>query len=112
MNKVARIHPKKTAMLVIDVQRALFTRPNPVYQDYKLIEAINALADRSHLYGVTVVYIQHSNKSILQQGTDGWKLHPGLKPQSRDLSILKDKGNSFEGTTLQGDMEARGIETH
>lgn len=110
MDKVARINPKKTALLVIDVQRALFTRPNPIYQDYKLIQTINALADRAHLYGATVVYIKHANKTILQQGTDGWQLHPDLKPQSRDLSILKGNGNSFEGTTLRGDMEARGIE--
>ncbi len=110
MKKVARINPKKTALLVIDVQRALFTRPNPVYQDWEVIQTINSLADHAHLYGATIVYIQHSNTSVLKQGTDGWQLHPDLKPQSRDLSILKENGNSFVGTTLQGDMEARGIE--
>jgi len=110
MIKVARINPKITALLVIDVQRAIFTRPNPVYNAYKIIEVINALVDRAHLYGVTVAYIQHSNKTILQTGSDGWQLHPDLKPSSRDLAIVKDHGNSFIGTTLQGDMESRNIE--
>lgn len=110
MNKIARISPKQTALLVIDVQRAIFTRPNPVYNAYKIIEVINALVDRAQLYGATVVYIQHSNKTILQKGSDGWQLHPEIKPGPRDLTIHKEQGNSFIGTTLQGDMEARGIE--
>lgn len=110
MNKIARINPKQTALLVIDVQRALFTRPNPVFNAYKIIEVINALVDRAHLYGAKVVYIQHSNKTILQKGSDGWKLHPDIKPDSKDLLIEKEQGNSFIGTTLQGFMEARGIE--
>lgn len=110
MNKVARINPKQTALFVIDVQRAIFTRPNPVYNAYKIIEVINALVDRAHLYGVTVVYIQHSNKTILQKGSDGWQLHPDLNHGSKDLTIYKEEGNSFIGTTLQGDLEARNIE--
>jgi len=110
MNKIARINPKQTALLIIDVQRALFTRPTPVFNAYKIIEVINALVDRAHLYGVTVVYVQHANKTILQKGSDGWLLHPDLKPISKDLMIDKEQGNSFLGTTLQGDMEARGIE--
>lgn len=110
MDKIARINPKQTALLVIDVQRAIFTRPNPVFNSYKVIELINALVDRAHLYGVTVVYIQHSNKTILQKGSDGWKLHPDIKPTSKDLLLFKEQGDSFIGTTLQGDMEARSIE--
>ena len=110
MSEIARIDPKQTALLIIDVQRALFTRPTPIHDAYKIIEVINALVDRAHLYRASVVYIQHANKSILQKGSDGWQIHPDLKPTSRDLSIYKEQGNSFAETTLQGDMEARGIE--
>lgn len=110
MNKIARVNPNQTALLVIDVQRAIFTRPNPVYNAYKVIDVINALVDRAHLFGVTVVYIQHANKTILKEGSAGWQLHPDIKPSTKDLSIYKEQGNTFIGTTLQGDMEARGIE--
>ncbi len=110
MNKVARLNPKKTALLVIDVQKALFTRPDPIFKAYQMIEVINALVDRAHLYGLPVIYIQHANQSILAEGSDGWKLHPGVSPAASDLSIRKTQGNSFLGTTLQGDLEARGVE--
>lgn len=110
MNKIALMNPGQTALLVIDVQRALFTRPHPIYKAYQLLETINSLVDRSHLYGVQVFYVQHANQSFLAEGTDGWQIHPDLSPTAADKLIRKKKGNAFLETTLQGDCEARGIE--
>jgi nicotinamidase-related amidase len=104
------IKASKTALLVIDVQRALFTRPTPVYNAHPVVETIKSLVDRANLYGVEVVYIQHNNKSILQKGTDGWKLHPGLKPLHNDHIVQKQHGNAFIDTLLPGILEARNIE--
>jgi nicotinamidase-related amidase len=100
----------KTALLIIDVQRALFTRPTPVFEDKRMLRIINGLVERAHLYNLPVIYIQHSNQSILKEGTDGWKLHPGLKPIAGDLSVQKKHGNAFQDTTLQSIMESRGLE--
>ena len=100
----------KTALLVIDVQRALFTRPTPVYEDSSMLEVINNLVDLAHLYHLPVIYIQHANQSILKEGTDGWKLHPALKPERDDFSVQKKQGNAFQGTTLQSILESRGLE--
>jgi len=110
MDKNVKVNSTETALLVIDVQRALFTRSNPVYLAYKLIEIINALISRAHLYGVQTVYIQHSNDSILKKGTSGWNLHPDLSPPiSQDHSIQKTHGNAFTDTLLQDYLEVRGI---
>lgn len=109
MSKVALLNPGKTALLVIDVQRSLFTRPNPVFNAYKVVETINALVARAHLFGVRLVYVQHENDSILIRDSDGWQLHPELRPKTTDLSIFKKKANAFFGTTLQSDLEARGV---
>ncbi|RLD99846.1 MAG: cysteine hydrolase [Bacteroidetes bacterium] len=109
MAKFTTLSPGKTALLVIDVQQALFTRHDPVFNGWKVIETINALVARAHLFGVRVVYIQHENDSILKKDSDGWQLHPDLKPKATDLRIHKKKGNAFLGTTLQSDLEARGI---
>lgn len=100
---------KKTALLIIDLQRALFTRHDPVYRDWQLVETINALVTRAHLFGIRVVYIQHENKSILVKGSDGWQFHPNIKPKTNDLMIQKKHGNAFLDTTLHSDLEARGI---
>lgn len=101
---------KKTALLIIDVQRALFTRPTPVYEDTRMIETINGLVDLAQLYHVSVIYIQHSNQSILKEGTDGFKLHPAIKPTGEDFRVLKKHGNAFKDTTLQSILESRGLE--
>ena len=110
MIQFTAVPANKTALLIIDVQRALFTRPTPVYKDKWMIEVINSLVDLAHLYHVPVIYIQHSNQSILKEGTDGFKLHPGLKPGPEDMKIIKKQGNAFQGTTLQSIMESRGLE--
>jgi nicotinamidase-related amidase len=75
-----------------------------------MIETINGLVDFAHLYHVPVIYIQHSNQSILKEGTDGFKLHPALKPTRDDFRVLKKQGNAFQGTTLQSILESRGLE--
>ncbi len=100
----------KTALLVIDVQRALFTRPNPIYKSYKFIETINAIVDRSHLYGVMVVYVQHTNQSLFKEGTEGWQFHPDISPLETDLLIQKKKGNAFLDTPLHSELQSRGIQ--
>lgn len=109
MSQFTVLESSKTVLLVIDVQRALFTRPHPVYQDSKMLEVINGLVERAHLYGLPVIYIQHSNDSILKEGSDGWKLHPALKPASDDYSVLKKVGNVFKEPAMLSVVEARDI---
>jgi len=110
MPQSTQFPPGKTALLVIDVQRALFTRPNPIYKANQLIEAINLIVDRSHLFGVKVIYVQHANQSFLKEGTEGWQFHPGLTCGEGDSKIQKKQGNAFLDTTLQSELEVRGIQ--
>jgi len=110
MPQAIQFHSGKTALLVIDVQRALFTRPNPVYKANQLIETINIMVDRSHLLGVKVIFVQHANQSFLKEGTEGWQLHPGISPGEADSLIQKKQGNAFLDTLLQSELEVRGIQ--
>ncbi len=110
MPQSTQFPPGKTALLVIDVQRALFTRPNPIYKANQLIEAINLIIDRSHLFGVKVIYVQHANQSFLKEGTEGWQFHPGLTRGEGDSQIQKKQGNAFLDTQLQSELEVRGIQ--
>jgi len=102
--------PEKTALLVIDVQRALFTRPNPVHDASKLIQTINNLVERAGLFGVKVIYIQHANDTILPEGSVGWQFHPDLKPNPTNVTIQKIKGNAFLDTKLQSTLEVWGTQ--
>lgn len=110
MISYTRLNPENTALLVIDVQRALFTRPNPIFEASQLIQTIKDLVERAHLYSVKVIYVQHANQSILQEGTEGWQIHPDLVPIDKDAVIQKTQGNTFIGTQLQSILESYRIE--
>lgn len=102
-------HGKGKALLIIDVQRGLFNRSNPIYQAEGLIENINSLVDLAHKKGIPVYYIQHSNDSSLAMGTEDWKLHPDMQPMDVDDVIHKKPGSAFVDTTLGEGLASRGV---
>jgi len=102
---------KKSILLIIDVQKALFTRPNPIYKASELIHNINSLIEMYKEAGGLMVYIQHSNNKLLIEGTDGWKFHPDLKTGETDIVVHKLHGNAFENTGLDQILKSRGIDT-
>ena len=103
------VDPRKAALLVIDVQRALFSRRRPIHEAEQLLSNINSLIDRWHQEGGLVVYIQHSNNKMLVKDTPDWEFHPDLrKINSCDL-IHKLHGNAFERTNLKDILESKGI---
>ena len=101
--------PASTALLIIDVQQALFTRPVPIYRAEQLLANINALTVRARAAGAAAVYVQHGNASFLAEGTQGWQLHPALQPEPGDLRIGKRHGSAFEDTPLGAELAARGV---
>jgi nicotinamidase-related amidase len=101
----------EVALLVIDVQRALFKQSTPIYQAEQLLNTICALVERAHLAGVPVFYIQHSNNRLLPAGTDGCRLHPRLSPEARDTLVQKKHGSAFEDTDLGRQFEDRDVGT-
>lgn len=98
-----------TALFVIDVQRELFERSTPVYNADVLLDNIIALVKRAHRASAPVVYVQQSSKNILRPGSEGWQLHPRLKPLEKDLLIQKTHSSAFEGTGLEEELHARAI---
>ncbi|MGB2897388.1 MAG: isochorismatase family protein, partial [Anaerolineales bacterium] len=105
-----RLNPKSTALLVIDVQMALFSRPTPIYKAEDLIRNINSLVEMFQLSNALVVYIQHSNNKMLIKASDGWGFHPDLNIKETDPIIHKIHGNAFKETNLKQTLESRGIE--
>jgi hypothetical protein len=100
-----------TALLVIDVQTALFERPTPIYKADNLLHNITALIQRAREAGVPVFYVQHANNSLLSEGSAGWQLHPQLQTMPPDDLIHKRHGSAFEETPLKGTLDARNVGT-
>ena len=99
------------ALLVIDVQQALFQRSTPIFNAGELLENIRALVEKARRANTPVVWVQHQNDRMLAEGTDGWKLHPRLQPLTDELHIHKQHGSAFEKTILKHELEQRGIRT-
>lgn len=99
----------RTALLVIDVQLGLFTKPIPIYRSNELLQVIGSLVDRAHMAKALVAYIQHENKHSLPRDSDAWQLHPTLQPIKGDIVIAKQSSNAFFGTPLHSELISRDI---
>jgi nicotinamidase-related amidase len=97
-----------TALLIIDVQKELFQKKNPVYRGDEILTNICTLAERAHQAGVPVIYVQHENDTM-PQGSDGWQLHPRLLPLDGDLFFQKQQSSSLKVQALQKALVSQGI---
>jgi len=85
--------PRKTALLIIDVQREMFEKSTPVYQADQLIANILDLVERAHQAQAPVVYIQLDSKNYLVKGSERWQIHPKVALKPEDGQVLKEYGN-------------------
>ena len=96
-----------TALLIIDVQTGLVAGTEPVYQLDELLENITTLIARARATGTPIIYIQDND--VDEIGSPGWQIHPAIAPQGGDVVIRKPEADAFYGTTLQQEIEVRGI---
>ena len=101
----------ETGLLVIDVQRALFTDFGPLFQEQQVLAAIKKLIASARSAGVPIIYIQHcaNEGESLEPSTEGWQIHPETQPSDSDTVVLKRFPDSFKNTSLQHELETRGI---
>ncbi|MHB8107348.1 MAG: isochorismatase family protein [Candidatus Cryosericum sp.] len=99
------------ALLIIDMQRGLFEKELPIYDEDRLLANINLLADKAHAAKVPVFWIQHCSEKTLVEGTDGWKLHKAFIPSKADSFIRKHHSNAFQDTPLKAELDALHVRT-
>lgn len=99
------------ALLVIDMQVAMFEGNEPVYSGEKLLETVCNLIHKARNANEPVIYIQHNGKAggLLEQGTRGWNIHKRIEPNAEDIVIQKNSPDSFLNTELQSYLENKGI---
>lgn len=103
-----------TALIVIDVQQALFgPAPRPHEAD-AVLARIQGLARAARAAGVPVVWVQHESlraEHPLAHGSPGWAVHPAAGAEAGDVFIRKTTPDAFLRTGLADWLAARGI-TH
>src|ERR1700723_2932154 len=99
-----------SALLIIDVQIGLVELMSAEVQS-RALPKIKTLLAEARAAGIPVIYIQHDGAEghPLETRTEGWKLYPSLKPADGECVIRKRESDSFFGTTLQQELEKRGI---
>ncbi|BHH82804.1 cysteine hydrolase family protein [Desulforhopalus sp. 52FAK] len=101
----------KSAVVVIDVQVALFESDNPPDQAIKTIERINELTSKARLRDAPVIFIQHETiEGPLVYGENGWKLHRTLHVEKSDLTLRKTTPDSFLRTQLETVLRSLRVE--
>jgi nicotinamidase-related amidase len=72
------------------------------------LKNISTLIDQAHTTGTPIIFIQDND--VDEIGSPGWQIHPAIAPQTEDLVIRKPETDAFYGTTLQQELESRGLE--
>jgi len=99
------------ALLIIDVQIIMFHEQVHLYQPEELLANLNDLISRARSAGAPVIYIQQcgAEGSPIAPGSPGWPIHPAIAPATDDLVIQKHFPDSFFETSLQTELDNRGI---
>jgi nicotinamidase-related amidase len=99
-----------TALAVIDVQVGIIEGFH-AYRGREVLEQITKLLTKARASNTSIIYIQHDGEAghPLEVGTEGWRIHPGIEPREGELIVHKRASDSFFETTLQQQLELRGI---
>lgn len=101
----------KSALLIIDIQRALCSGEWAAFDIDNVIERINGVSARARASGLPVVLIQHEeSEGLLQFDSEGWQLAEGLVTHADDLRVRKTATDSFHRTELHALLQQRGVE--
>ncbi len=98
----------QSALIVIDMQRALFAAHQRPHDADFVIRRVCALIDRARRDDVQVVFVQNISDSF-PHGSEGWRLLPPLEPRFPDWVIDKTRPSIFDGTNLAAQLKAVGI---
>ena len=98
------------ALLIIDVQVGIIEGLR-AYRGSEVLDQINNLLSKARASNTPIIYVQHDGEAghPLEVGTDGWQIHPHINPHDEDIVVRKRASDSFFETTLQRELEARGV---
>jgi ureidoacrylate peracid hydrolase len=130
------LDPKRTALLVIDMQNAFVARGAPIEVPAAraIVAPINRLTKELRRRGVPVIWVLHENQgdgrdwagffdtfvapgrraeaaAALAAGSELQKLYPELETAPSDLRVAKNRYSAFIKNDFQNRLRERGIDT-
>ena len=98
----------QSALIVIDMQRALFAAHQRPHDADFVIRRVCALIDRARRDAVQIVFVQTVSDAF-PHGSEGWRLLAPFEPRFPDWVIDKARPSIFQGTNLSAQLKAVGI---
>lgn len=98
-----------TALLIIDVQEAMFSYPQKLYDEQGVMEKIISLQQKARLAGTPIVYVQHTEDEEYTKGTPTWQISHRITPQEGEVIVEKPTWDAFHRTELQNELQKLGI---
>jgi nicotinamidase-related amidase len=95
----------QSALLVVDVQVGVVAEAGECSRQ---IDRIALAVNKARDVGVPVIWVQHDDEE-LPKGSAEWQWVPALVPQPGDVRVYKNFNSSFEQTTLEAELAARGV---
>jgi nicotinamidase-related amidase len=101
------------ALLIIDMQKGMFSAETPRYDYITVIERINHIAENVRKKKGKVIFIQHdgNNGEQYEPGTNDWQLIDQLKRIEGDKVVHKTACDAFYHTELEEYLHRNHIET-
>lgn len=107
-----RFFNRGTALVIIDVQEALFSIPgNILYKEESFLNNLKLIIEKARVLKIPVIYIQHGIKStgLLEVGSEGWNIHHDILPLKQDIIVYKSTPDSFKNTKLKDELDSHNI---
>jgi nicotinamidase-related amidase len=99
-----------TALLLIDVQEAMFSYPGAeLYDGQGVMDRIVSLLHKARSAGTPVVYIQHTEDEEFTGDSPTWQISARIKPQEHELIVEKPSWDAFHRTNLHESLQQKGI---
>lgn len=101
----------KCALLVIDVQKAIFEMKQLVFAQTDVIKNIKLAVSFARRHGIRIIFSQHDNKSFLKEGTQGHQIVDEIDVLEDDIILAKKHPNVFLETGLDNILKDEEINT-
>lgn len=101
------------ALLVVDVQRGLFSLPEQPHDGAGVVSRIADLVMCARAASVPVIYVQHAGGAghPLERPLENWRLDPDIGYREGDIVVEKHNCDAFLDTELQELLESYGVQT-
>ncbi len=100
----------KSALLIIDVQEAMYAYPNKYpFQGNLVLDNVKSLLERARASGIPVVFVQHTAEKEFAKGSKTWKICEEISPLDGETVVEKPAWDAFHDTGLHEVLQGLGI---